>query len=321
MRFTTLLTLILVICLSVFSVSEGATRRPTLGYWGTSNVPRSFGPWVLNCPGWNDYVIYVSQNSRVHNGAPSGTQGNEYYNTACSTPWADRIWMYISHDATPYTWSLVGLALPQGGPGESALIGDPSVVYWAGKFHMYYEGTDQCGGYNNCIFHAWANDWMGPWTKTGEVVGLHGNTSGSGLSWPTTFVEDNGGLYLIYSDGNVLLQMSRCTNSNGTVFTPDNSYTILGAYSNRATLIKEDGTYWLVFDTDWRTKIKYVSSPYRNYFDYTNAVEIMGLRSNGWENVNVGLPMWLRDNDGDLRIFYTGEGTSDWGEIGEYIFD
>lgn len=326
MRFTIVLTLTLVMCLSV-SVSEGATRESTLGYWGTSNVPRSFGPWVLNNPGWgSNHVMFVTHCSRVKNDEndmpfPSGTEGNEFYNTVCNTPWSDRIWMYISNSGDPYTWSLVGLALAQGGTGENSLIGDPSVVHWNNKWHMYYEGTSQCNGNGARIFHAWADDWSGPWYKTGQVTGLHGSTSGQGYQWPTIFIEDDGNLYLIYSDGDGLLRISRCTNSNGTVFTTDNNgNTILYAHSNRATMIKEDGTYWLVYDTDSRTKIKYVSSQYRTYFDQSNGVQIMTLRSNGWEDEYVGLPMWLITNDGDWKVFYTGEGYYDWGEIGEYIF-
>jgi hypothetical protein len=125
-------------------------NRQTLILDSTQN---GFGQTVLHKPGWDRYLIYFSSTSSIQNGkiAYPGTQGDPgTYNSTCQTWAADRIWMswhfgdglessgWLSDPGTPRP------VLSPGGSGESALIGDPTVIEWKGKIHLFYEGTDNC---------------------------------------------------------------------------------------------------------------------------------------------------------------------------------
>jgi hypothetical protein len=151
--------------LAVSLASAWAYER-SLTYGPAPIFERFFGASLLHDPEWDRYLMYFTANGSIVSGRPSnkvpGDPGT--YNDTCATWWGDRIWLtwHFGDGINPQGWDAadgVGnvpplLMLTVGGPGESAMIGDPAVVYWAGQWHMYYDGTDDCAGNSNQIFHA-----------------------------------------------------------------------------------------------------------------------------------------------------------------------
>jgi len=224
--------LIFLLLLLLGSVSLASTtpafRLATTLDANTPNI--SIGaPDVLHRDGWDRYLMYFSANSTVQHGKPSSLPPTDPGTAGVCGEWADRIWMTWSFGdgIAPSGWNADDgygnvppfLLLSPGGCGESALIGDPSVVFWQGKWHLYYEGTDFCDASQGRIFHATADSWFGPWTKQGMVTGLWGMTSltGSGLSWPAV-LEENGDLYLVFQDENQRLLCAKALDASAHHF-------------------------------------------------------------------------------------------------------
>jgi len=333
----------MILCLSVF-VSTVYAASGTLTY-SSSEGNDYFGPWVMHEPGWDRYLMFVSMNSTVAKGKPSKGNGDaNTYNSACKTYFADRIWVtwHFGNGLTPSEWGGADsygttgplLLLSPGGPGEDALIGDPSVVYWQGKWHMFYEGTSRCDGNDNRIFHATADNWSGPWTKQGEVWGLYGDLTGSGLSWPTVMV-DNGQLHLYFTDGSVRLMAATALDSTGHHFLMENydqtqplgmsnPAPVIGSLVNRATVVKTDNGYKMVYDNFGRTEVRVTEST--NKFNFASGIQVLTTEAGTWQTKHVGLPQLLKDGTSE-RIYYTGTytagGTSpdDVSSIGYYLLN
>ncbi len=281
---------------------------------------RYFGPDVQHVDG--QYVMYVTANSAISGGQPSNSGGDAgTYNATCNTFFGDRIWMTSNASSAlgHFGWSQPQLMLQQGGAGESALIGDPAVVYWKGKWHMYYEGTDQCSGLQNNIFHAVADSWRGPWRKTGLVWGLWGlRSAGSGFSWPSVFVE-NDQLYLYFSDEVPTLRAARSISDDGQRFfmmnynpnlplSGSNPAPVVADTVNRAKVIKDPQGYVLVYDTLGRKEIKFsrsAQSPLA-FNAGQRLISVYDPETKAWENGRVGLPTAMYEN-GEYRLYYTGE--------------
>jgi hypothetical protein len=285
--------------------------------------------------------MYFSANSSVINGKPSwpaafqapGDLGTLNYicrdpvNSALPGNYAERIWLtwHYGDGVSPSGWNAydsVGAITPPmlllnvGGAGEGALIGDPAVAYWRGKWHMFYEGTDQCDGNNARIFHATSDNWHGPFQKQGQVSGLTGNTSGSGLAWPTIFIEDDQ-LYLYYSDGNVTLLAAKANDSTGQYFTPMNGGSpVFAGLAARGHVLKiGPNNYQLVADTFQFSYIQAVTSS--NKFGFPSATPIIWPGMGGTDNESVGLPVVVADGC-SVRIYYTGIGSTRPGAI--YVY-
>ena len=278
----------------------------------------AFGAYVLHKPGWDRYLMYFSSNSTVNNGkigtSSPGDRGT--YNDACNTWWGDRIWYtwHFGDGKDPGGWDVndgygnipPALALNIGGSGESALIGDPAVTEWGGKYHMYYEGTDSCDGMTNLLFHATSDSIFGPWTKQGEVQGLGGARAGSGLSWPSVYIENNS-LYLYYTDGHVTLLVASTQNPDGHNFTMRNSRKpVLKEQVNDVDIRKIGTYYYLVYDTFMEKGIKITRST--NKLSFPPGLMILDKRDNGWENLATSLPVFLSKYEisgGTLdRVYY-----------------
>jgi len=312
----------MILSLSVF-VSTVYAASGTLTY-GSPEGNDYFGPWVMHEPGWDRYLMFLSMNSTVVGGKPSKGKGdNGTYNSACKTDYADRIWVtwHFGDGVTPAGWGGADsygttgplLLLSPGGPGENALIGDPSVVYWQGKWHMYYEGTSSCDGNNNRIFHATADNWSGPWTKQGELWGLYGDLTGSGLSWPTVMV-DNGQLHLYFTDGSVRLMAATALDNTGHNFVMENydnskplgmnnPAPVISSLVNRATVVKAGSVYKMVYDNFGRTEVRVSESA--NKFSFAPGSQVLNTVAGTWQAKHVGLPQLLLDGTSQ-RIYYTG---------------
>lgn len=308
-------------------------RVLTYGISQTNN--NYFGQWVMHQNGWDRYLMYFSINSSIINGKPANTeQGNaNTYNNRCGTWWADRIWLtwHFGDGKSLNGWNTNDgygnvppiLMLDIGGVGESALIGDPSVVFWKNQWHMFYEGTDDCSGNNNRIFHATAPNFSGPWTKQGMVQGLWGNLNGSGLSWPTAFI-DNDELYIFFTDGNIKLRAAKALNYYAHSFVmmnydstkPFNELTNPKPVSpdliNRGQVVKIGQSYKLIYDNFGRTQVKSSISNTPFNFPSGNVLFTTQNSTPAWENLRVGLPSILIVN-GEQRIYYTGEGSQGTG--------
>jgi hypothetical protein len=298
---------------------QGATVE-SLTYGPSPQYTHYFGQNVLHEEGWDRYLMFISINGSIVNGKPANTTPGDTntYNNVCQTWWADRIWLtwHFGDGKDPAGWNAPDsnnttpplLMLNIGGPGESALIGDPFVVYWNNTWHMYYEGTDDCSGNNNRIFHATAPTWSGPWTKQGQVTGLIGNTSGSGLSWPTVFVE-SGKLYLYYTDGNVKLYAAQAS-FNGHNFTMMNSgKPVSPALTNRGQVWKESNRYYLIADNFGRSMISQYSSTNKFKFSGTGTPRLYLDPNTTWSDVHVGLPSILNIGT-EHRLYYSGDGSA-----------
>lgn len=277
----------------------------------------AFGQYVLHEQGWDRYLMYFSSNSTVNNGtigvSSPGDKGT--YNDACNTWYADRIWYtwHFGDGKDPNGWDADDgygntpptLALGIGGRGETALIGDPAVVEWGGKYHMYYEGTDRCDGMENLIFHATSDSIFGPWTKQGEVQGLGGQRRGSGLSWPSVYIENNT-LYLLYTDGHVALLMASTTNPDGHSFIMENEgKPPLAEQVNDVDIRKIGAYYYLVYDTFMEKGIKITRST--NKLSFPPGLLILDKRNNGWEDLAASLPSFVskyQTGESLDRIYY-----------------
>jgi hypothetical protein len=314
---------------SILALARAEAR--TLVYGGDGI--RYFGPDVLHQPGWDRYLMFLTANSAVVNGRPgAGSGDSQHYNHRCNTSYADRIWVTWNmgsgldavgwRAAEPVTGTVPPLLmLTVGGPGESALIGDPAVVQWNGQWHMFYEGTDDCSGANANIFHAVASDWHGPWRKTGLVSGLWGiRGTTSGLSWPTILVESNQ-LYLYFTDEAARIRAAKAISSDGTSFLMmnydgnkpiggNNPAPVSPDTANRGKVVKSGNQYVLFYDNFGRSEIRYSVS--NSPFSFSAGTHLIGIADQGvqdWENFRTGLPSVLYEN-GQYRIYYTGESTS-----------
>ncbi len=298
---------------------------------------RNFGAHVFY---HNDrYLMYFSHNGTVKNGKPSNLEPGDSgtYNNNCSTWWADRIWLtwHLGDGKDPAGWDASDgvnptppiLMLSIGGAGEGGLIGDPTVVYWNGQWHMYYEATDRCDGRENLMFHATATNWIGPWTKQGRLNGLRVDNSGSlpvmGPSWPSVLIEEDNNLYLYYIDGNVRLLCARATDTTG-----QNFEMIGGAFNpwvypdgiSEGVVVKEpEGYYRLICDNFPQTAVGQSFSA--NKFNFPSYSLLFSTRSNTpqWENTWSSLPCYLKVGN-EHRIYYTGSGTDCPGAIGLFYW-
>jgi hypothetical protein len=283
--------------------------------------------------------MYWSGNFCVKDGKPvdAGVTPGPYdpntWNAGCNTFYGDRIWMtwHFGDGLLPTGWDAGGgtvalrlgmtaqdppfiglspdgavapfLALPAGGNKEQSLIGDPSVVYWNNKWHMYYEGTDYCDGTNNLLFHATADSWFGPWTKQGRVWGVLGHIENVGLSWPTAFVE-NGDLYLYYTNAMQRLTCAKANEPTGQYFDMMNQgKPVTPSYCARGQILSQGGVYYLISDIQDGKGINLSISD--NIFDFPPPTKLFGNEILGDASANsVGLPTALFDTDG-LRIYFT----------------
>jgi hypothetical protein len=176
---------------------------------------------------------------------------------------------------------------------------------------MYYEGTDRCDGMSNLIFHATSDSIFGPWTKKGEVQGLGGARAGSGLSWPSVYIE-NDTLYLLYTDGHVTLLMGSTKNADGHTFVMENSgKPLLVEQVNDVDIRKIGAYYYLVYDTFLEKGIKITRST--NLLSFPPGLLILDKRDNGWENLATSLPVFLTKTEigyGLDRIYYKAKSPS-----------
>jgi len=335
---------VFVLCCVLFILSNinaqtRAGRHLTVGPSPAGNG--YFGPSVIKYPGWDRYLMFYSINSAIDpDGKP--TNGPPYmsgtYNDVCNTYWGDRIWMtwHFGDGKDPAGWGADDgsgntgpfLILDRGEPGGSALIGDPTVVFWEGQFHMYYEGTDQCDGNDNRVFHATAplDGWFDSWVKQGEVD-LIGGMGGSAISWPTALVED-GNLYLYYNDGCIRIRAAVASDTTGHNFTPinysggldasdsclyDNPKAISPEYTPRAQIAKHgssDTEYIMVYEVDRFTGGKTAIAFSDDKFDFPAGRVVLTPRDSDpyWEEYCTGLPCYYFNADEDEhRIYYTGE--------------
>lgn len=327
----------MVLCfLSVITLASTRAGR-ILTYGQPPANMNYFGPCILHESGWDRYLMYYSINSSILNSKPSNaTQGDPgTYNSTCNTYWADRIWLswHFGDGKSPTGWDAddgYGTTTPKlmltiGGAGESALIGDPAVVSWQNKWHMYYEGTDDCGGNGNRIFHADANNWFGPWQKRGEVKGLIGGLGGSALSWPSTLVE-NGHLYLYFNDGCIRIRAAEAIDPNGHVFEMKNYNSVAPnvrdngcGYDNpkaispelipEAQVVNWGSGYAMIYSCDRFNggDIRMAFSTDKFNFPVGKKLLVKRNSSPQWENFSVNLLGYLCDEEaGEHRIYYTG---------------
>jgi len=323
--FLSMISAILILVMLVSAAGPGV-----LTYYKSGN--NTFGQWVIKENGWDRYLMFFSCNSTVVNGKPSTSSPGDSgtYNTPASSWWADRIWLTWSFgdgkningwDANDGNGNIPPfLMLSPGGSGQSCLVGDPSVVYWQGQWHMYYEGTDNPDGSGNRIFHATASSWMGPWTKQGQVSGLWADTRSCGLSWPTVLV-DGSQLVLYFTDNSCRLMAAYNTDTTGSNFTmanydggiPLNYDPNQGTVNpvpvrnnvNRGTVKYFNGTYNLVFDNFGRTTTYTATSSNKFNFLNVTATQIMSTSDGAWYNNNVGLPSFCFGSYTN-RIYFTG---------------
>lgn len=275
-----------------------------------------FGPWITKLSPAGPYVMYWSGNFCVKGGKPvdaglvPGPYDPNTWNAGCNTFYGDRIWM-TTHNGDgldPAGWDASNgptLLLPAGGPGQESLIGDPSVVYWNGKWHMYYEGTNYCDGTNNLLFHATSDSWFGPWTKEGKAWGVLGYIETVGLSWVTTFVE-NGDLYLYYTNAMCRLTCAKASDTSGNFFDMMNEgRPVTPSHCARGQVLAYQGGYMLITDINNGEGGKGVSmSLSDNKFSFFFSVQLFGLDILGPTAHGVGLPTAILDTDG-LRVYFT----------------
>ena len=318
--------------LFVFFVSLNTKGERFLTYGPTPPNNSYFGQWIVHESGWDRYVMFFSINSLIKNNYPGNVPPGDpgTYNDTLNTWWGDRIWMSWhfgdgkelsgwnqddgSGNITPW------LMVPFGGTNESGLVGDPTVTLWKGKWHMYYEGTDHWMGLSNRIFHATADNIFGPWTKQGEVSGLHGSMGGAAISWPTLLIE-NDELYMYYMDGNMHFLVAKATNDSGQAFINMNydpskpfSYTnpraITTEFIDRGQVVKIDDGYMAIFDNYGRTQIRISYSTNKFDFQDSSWPILKTVPGSNWEQFRVGLPSYNKEGD-EERIYYTGENAAD----------
>ena len=268
----------------------------------------AFGPWIMKSVGTGPYCLYYSGNFLVKDGQPTNGPGPydpDTWNAGCNTYYGDRIWMaYHSGDGLdPAGWSDRTLLVRAGGDHQESLVGDPTVVFWNGQWHMYYEGTSYCNGGNNYICHATSPYSNGPWTKHGRVWGLTGNFVNVGYSWATTFV-DNGDLYLYYTNASQQLTCAKANEPTGQFFDMMNEGRF--AYPNfcaRGQVLAYNGSYMLIVDDSTGHGI-YMSLS-QDKFNFPLGTKLFGNEVLGDASSNsVGLPTAMFVN-GDLRVYFT----------------
>lgn len=285
-----------------------------------------FGPWVIKPTPTGPYVMYWSGNFLVKDGKPTdgpGPYDPNTWNAGCNTFYGDRIWMSVHHGdgIDPAGWESDGvsptLIHAAGGVKEQSLVGDPTVVYWNNKWHMYYEGTDYCDGTNGLLFHSTADSWAGPWTKQGRIWGPLGHIVTCGFNWAGAFVE-NGELYLYYNNAHQRTTCAKANEPTGTYFDMMNQGMPVYDFACAEGQVLADGNggYILVVDgagqqSGTEGKGIYISFS-QDKFNFPLGELIIPKGATGASSANsLGLPCALLDN-GKLRVYYTArpEGTT-----------
>lgn len=303
-------------------------------YLPPAQPSKYFGPYVIKMP--DRYVMFFSANGTIKDGKPShispGDPGT--YNNVCSTWAADRIWItwHLGDGKTPSGWDAPDgvhpnppiLALNIGDhPDEidKGLIGDQSVFYWKGQWHMYYTAAN-CGGGENIICHATAADWAGPWTKQGKINGLPIGrlpTNPIGIGGANVYL-DGDELYFYYVDGGHNFPCARATNDTGQNF---ELYSLMylgwGTSGENRVTQEPNGSYRLLFDTEMQTQIYQGFSTNRFYFPYQHF--LFGTQNNTpqWENKITSQGFYMKVGD-EHRYYYQGEGTEVLGGIGIFYW-
>lgn len=310
---------------------RGATFIP--GQWNGY-----FSPWVMKNPGFDRWLMYLGINSAVVGGKPGvvypGQEGDPgTYNRVIGTWWADRIWVtwHFGDGKDPAGWAEPKLLLDLGEPGsgEGALIGDPCVVYYGGKWHMYYGGVERADAHESKIFHAYAEPGalLGPWRKTGEVCGLIGRTDGQGFQWPTAFVDNHNVLRLYFSDGSARILGAYCTSPSGTCFTmsrfdekkpfgPVNPMPVLPGSGNRLGVAKQGSAYYAAHDVFGWSKIRATTS--LDPINWPAGTDLITPRAGEFDSHRVSRPCLLYA-DGEWRVYYTGKSEGGFNTIGYYV--
>jgi hypothetical protein len=279
-----------------------------------------FGPFVMKPPDTDRYLMYWSGNFCVKNGKPvdasvtPGPYDPNTWNAGCNTFYGDRIWLtwHMGDGVDPAGWDADDgngnkapfLLLPAGGSYEESLVGDPTVIYWNSKWHLYYEGTNYCDGTNNFIFHATSDSWFGPWTKQGLVWGITGNYGSVGYSWPHAFVE-NGELYLYSTNSSQQLTCHKAIDSAGQYFMPmrEGRPTQDDPCARGQVLAAPGGGYILVADVNNGKGLTYSVSNDKTYFPKGQVIADTSILGAASAN-SVGTPCAMLDN-GKLRVYFT----------------
>ena len=287
----------------------------------------TFGQWVMREPGSGRLLMFFSCNSAIKNGklVRRGPGDPGTHNPVAPTWHADRIYVTWGSSDGKTGWDAESgpmLLLSPGGTNENCLIGDPTVAYWQGQWHMYYEGTSSDQGATNFLFHATAEHWKGPWTKQGQVQGVMGHRGRCGWSWPTVLI-DAGQLILYYTDGKIRLMAAVNSDATGHTFRmanfdagqpvnddprkgPVNPRPVIRGFKvNRGAVKFFDGAYHLVHDNLGRTNVFLRVSA--DKFDFTDspAKVLMAVNEKAWYDKHVGLPSFFA-GEGCNRIYFTG---------------
>lgn len=150
------------------------------------------------------YVWYTHRNTAT---PPRGAKGGT--DIIPSTDWdLSEIWYATSEDG--FLWKEQGVAVPR--PPKPNVgwrsVSTPDVLFWKGKYYLYYQGFLEMPGTrgDDCpVAASWADSPNGPWTPVNKIVVPNGPEG----SWDQYSIHDpyplvyKGKIYLYYkSDGN-----------------------------------------------------------------------------------------------------------------------
>lgn len=135
---------------------------------------------------------------------------------------------------------------------EGNVCQEPSVVYFAGRWHMYYTA-----GFSGQIAYATAASPLGPWTKSGVVLGA-GTAGEAGNAFHSSILVDGTTIYLYYTvPSSNKIRLATASTTAPTVFTVVGDIMSLPTSAvqmgNSAIFKRGTGDYVLFFDCSYNS--------------------------------------------------------------------
>ena len=170
----------------------------------------------------------------------------------------------------PFTYVKTVLSGRGGGFWDGQMTHNPQITRIGGRWVLYYIGNSDGTWETRAIGYATADSLTGEWTRVDRPLALPANANN-----PAVYVEDDGGVLLIFRDGNLKVSAARAPRYDGAytllngdvtnglrledfyVYKENGRYVMLaednvGAYSGHerwgVVLTSDDGVHWFPRD-------------------------------------------------------------------------
>ncbi|MCK4758046.1 MAG: hypothetical protein KAS67_06325, partial [Thermoplasmata archaeon] len=220
-------------------------------------------------------------------------------------------------------WVKQGVAIPNSGPFDSMIAGEPIVLGYNNEYHMWYRGTPAIDVGH--ILYASSSDGL-TWTKQGQalVAGSSGESDDSRVISPRVIFDSDGYAkmwYVGHDDSNYRVHYAKTPlhilfnswDKQGVAFplsaSPEQDCWINSGQS----VIKDDGIYkmwYMGMALDSRYRLFYATSADGITWNKQGKIMDLGTPS-GTEDYNLGFTYVLKE-DGIYKMWYAGYDGATW---------